>query len=236
MNCNIIPIFTVKKLNKMKPILFLSILLLLQYSSSNAQRLVNLSSMGETFYRIKEAPVKDIEGSPNLNENWKSGLVKMIGSDEINIDSLNLDIYSNKLMFQSNGLTYSVSDNNNVEHFVIGNSIFVNLKNPDFKGLFFELLSNGSKIKLLKLYKCDIVKGNPSNGIIPAVNDKFRMSKELYVLHIDKGIRKLSGSKNDILNHMNDKKSEIEKFVKENKINIKKEKDLIELFNHYNTL
>ena len=216
--------------------IFLSAGLLLQYSSSNAQRLVNLSSMGETFYRIKEAPIKDIEGIPYLNENWTSGLVKMIGNDEIDVDSLNFDIYSNKLLFQSNGLTYSVSDNNNVEHFVIGNSKFVNLKNPDFKGLFFELLSNGSKIKLLKLYKCDIVKGKPSDGIIPAVNDKFRISKELYVLNIDNGIKKLSGSKSDILNLMNDKKSEIEKFVKGNKINIKKEKDLIELFNHYNSL
>lgn len=216
--------------------IFLTIGLTLFFFSSIAQQLVNLSAMGETFYRIKEASHKNIDGSSHLNENWVRGVVKMIGKDELGVDSLNFDVYSNNLLFQNKGITYYVSDNNNIEYFMIGNSKFLNIRISEFKNSFFELLSDGSKIKLLKSYKCVIVKGKPSDGIIPAVNDKYKLTKEYFIFNKDSVIKEYSNSKNNLIKLLNDKKNEIEGFIKLNKINIKNEKGLIEVFNYYNSL
>lgn len=100
---------------------------------------------------------------------------------------------------------------------------------------FFEVLASG-KLKLLEYSKLKVHQSdraqafNMSNGYVMTDTEKL--------LFIAKGkeVIKFNVGKKDLYELMADKRSEIEKFVKENDLNLKNKTDLTRIFNYYNTL
>jgi len=186
--------------------------------------------------QISTSKSQKIEGTSKLFEDWQKGTVKMTNGDLITVDSLNFDIYSNNILFSYNGKEYYVSDNNKIEFFQFNNQKFINLRNPSYPNSFFQILSDGETIKLLKLYKCSIVEGTPGNGIIDATNDKFTIMSDYYIYTAEQGIMKFSPSKKRVLDIMSDYRKEVESFIKKNRIKFRREDDLVKLFNYLSSL
>ncbi|MGE0078761.1 MAG: hypothetical protein AB7S48_12950 [Bacteroidales bacterium] len=220
----------------MRNYLIIISLSLLVANFSFAQHFVDLNKLGEGYFRIKSSSNKTIDGTSNLFEKWMNGSVKMIGVDEMNVDSLNFDTYSNNLLFQQKNVTYCVSDKHKLEYFTIGNSKFINLRSVNYPDTFFEVLSDGKVLKLVRLYKCIIVKGKESDGIDPGRNDKYKIVSDLFVIKEYGEVEPFKASRNDMFVLMQDKKADVEKYIKSNKLNLKRIENMANVFDYYNSL
>lgn len=220
----------------MKRAISFLVLSILVCSSLSAQQFVDLNLMGEGYFRVKASPDKTIDGSSYLYNTWSRGSVKMVGVEELKVDSLNFDTYSNSLLFYAKGTTYCVSDKQKLEYFFIGDSKFLNLRSESFPDSFFEILCDGAVLKLSQLYKCIIVAGKLTDGVNPGSNDRYKIVSDYYAINKFGAVELLKNSKKDLLELMADKKNEIEKYIKDNKLNIKRKNDLINIFGYYNTL
>lgn len=103
---------------------------------------------------------------------------------------------------------------------------------------FFVVVIEGNKLSLLKKERIEFFKEvKPNSGY-----DKYqparleRIPDKLYYTLDKKNAIRLSSKKKNILNIFSNKAMEVENFVKKNKLKFNKEKDLIEIFNYYNTI
>jgi hypothetical protein len=104
------------------------------------------------------------------------------------------------------------------------------------KSGFFEILANG-KLKLLEYSKLKIHQSDNK----PAFNlgNQYVMTdteKLLFIAKDSKEVIKFNIGKKDLYELMADKKPEIEKFVKDNKLSLKNRTDLTKIFQYYNAL
>ena len=67
------------------------------------------------------------------------------------------------------------------------------------------------------------------------LQQNYKHSRYYYIKMGVLAARKING-KRDMYKAMADKKSEVKRFVKENKLKIRKEEDLIEIISYYNKL
>jgi len=101
--------------------------------------------------------------------------------------------------------------------------IFIPMEYSDKKTIhfgYFELLADG-KIKLLKQFQKD-GKGN--------------LDTELFFQTEENPAECFKLKKSSVLKIMKNRKSEVSKFIVENKLNVKKEDDLKKVFEYYNSL
>lgn len=200
-----------------------------------AQQLTGLEFMGDVLFSLKDTRKNGIEGSSYLFQTWDKGLVKIKGADVLTIDSLNFDTYANSLIFLYKGQIYNVLNNGKIEYFILNGDKFLNLK-TDKGESFFEILTTGDRINLLKLYKCEVIVGKSSNGILPEIKDKFSIITEYYTIKKNDNIQRYKNSKKSLYNLLFDKNGEIRKYIKENNLKIKRQNDLIKIFDYYNML
>jgi len=106
--------------------------------------------------------------------------------------------------------------------------------------VFMEILSVGSLD--LMLYRFELEKNDEDDKMTSEVTIRFDkavevidFSEKMYVWGKD-GARELKTNKKFILRLMEDRSSEIERYFKGNKMQLKNPKDLIALFNYYNSL
>lgn len=103
------------------------------------------------------------------------------------------------------------------------------------KAGFFEILADG-KVKLLEYSKLKIQQPDYVAALnVGSKDTKINIDKILYIAK-GKEVTKFSTGKKDLYELMADKKPEIEKFVKDNKLNLKDRIDLAKVFQYYNTL
>lgn len=103
------------------------------------------------------------------------------------------------------------------------------------KAGFFEILADG-KVKLLEYSKLKINQPDYVEALNVGSKDvKINTEKLLYITK-GKEVIKFNTGKKDLYVLMADKKSEIEKFVKDNNLSLKNRTDLAKIFQYYNTL
>lgn len=101
--------------------------------------------------------------------------------------------------------------------------------------VFYELLAAG-KMELLKKIKVVLIKANYNSTLdVGSKTDTKSLRFELFVYN-GKEMIKLIKSKKKILALLEDKKEQINQYIKDEKISVKKEEDLIKLFTYYNSL
>lgn len=103
-----------------------------------------------------------------------------------------------------------------------------------------EILSAGTLD--LMVYRFELEKNDEDDKMTSEVTIRFDkavevidFSEKMYVWGKD-GARELKTNKKFILRLMEDRSSEIERYFKGNKMQLKNPKDLIALFNYYNSL
>ena len=208
------------------------------------------SSFGQKFSQITSNPqattailfTKDpntlgIAGNPNFNTDWKQGSVTTSNGDQVDLESMQFNLFLGKILFLQNGSPYTLPDALNIQEFTIGNSTFIYTKfNRTNSKDFLQVLSSGNSVSLLKRYECNIIKGKPTSGMILATPDKYTVSSDYFVKLPDGTVDKIRAKKEDVLEIMVDKSLEINDYVKKNKLKFKNENDLIKVFYYYNSL
>lgn len=207
-----------------------------------SQQSLTFSGSGENSFRsgyfTKYVPGKDykeIEGSPYLFENWNTAIFNLESAETVTLESCKYDVYDDKILFLQDEIPLYFSNPEDIDRFTIGSSEFINLRLKKNTG-FYEILVEEMNLVLLKKYNCGIIKGKESDGINKATKDKFKMSFNYFLIKDNIELIKFKTKEKNILKLLIDKKPEIEKHIKDNKLKCNKENDLVEILKFYSTL
>jgi hypothetical protein len=221
----------------MKKIL-LSVIIVFLNSIVLAQSYIDLNQLGEGYYLVnKPSQSKQIDGSPYYNDNWLPAVVKIKGKGECYTDSLKYNIFTNSLLFSYKKIEYYVENSNDVVYFTIGDTKFINFAcAEDGSQYFFEVICDGERLKLVRKYNCTIVEGKPSDGINPARNDKFAKDYRYFTIFKYQPAKQFRMRKSNLVELMADHHDEIVRYIKDNRLKMKRQEDFVKVFAYYNTL
>ena len=181
-----------------------------------------------------------VDGNPLLFEDWKSGEVTLINNEKYKVEKINFDASNNKFIYLKNDTMYEFFDN--VQQIRIFNENHFDESSADMifrsdivpaSGSFVEILVTG-KITVFQEYLKKPEGENYSNGI---VNNTRK-----YVLHANQSALKnnkiipLSFNSSTLDELTLDKKEQLNLYVKENKLKLKKQKDFIKAIAYYNLI
>lgn len=182
-------------------------------------------------------------GSPYANKAFQEGFVFRDGvilasnvglrynaaRDEFEIKkSLNTSNYAAKVLRQSEDIYVKIMNNT-----------FVYLDKNEEKetGGYYEVLYEGERLSLYRKISKDFIEGKKSiNSIAADILPMYKEKEELFLLTENKELVELPGSRNGKINSFSNKKKEIKQHIREKKLNINKDYDLIKLLRYYDSL
>lgn len=180
----------------------------------------------------------DINGSPFLYDKWIKGIVVTNKGVYKDIE-LKLDIYDHTLYFNKDETAYEFadvvqsfvlilnpSDSSSYQHYTKG----VSSGDPRFNP-YLRVLVEG-KYSLYKQYGKSLSELNEINkGVV-----KTFTSVTKYFVKEQDTLKPLRFAKNELLELMKDRKADVEKFMAEQKLSGRSEKDVVQIFEFYNSL
>lgn len=184
---------------------------------------------------IRETNFAGVIGSPFENDEFLNGNVMLTNNDEYENVPIKYNIYNDELYFKNTKDEMLLSFVIPVKWFKLAGQTYLN-GFPEIdnytKNTFYGFVA-GNKIKLLfKVYKT-IAESRPYNS--PNVEKKFERYKDYYILKEGKMYR-FKPSKKDLLNLYVSEGPKIEEYIKKEKINFKKEEDLVKIIDFINSL
>ncbi|MBU2939404.1 hypothetical protein KO494_07610 [Lacinutrix sp. C3R15] len=234
----------------MKYLFLLPVLLLITNSFSQDAEIVTngSSSYGNSEINgastnglwIKNASVvNDMEGSSYLFENWNNNaIIYDLSGKSYNLPNCNFNIESNRIEAQLDDVkdkifAFNTRDITKVE---INNKVFLKKNTTKGNNRLVEVLQEGDKTTLFKAYDISITKATVNPMTQQKMGkDKIVIQTKYYVEKANK-TQPIKLKKAVLMEVMVDKKNEVKTYIKENKLSITKEQDLIEILNYYNTL
>ena len=176
------------------------------------------------YFLLKESFPKNKKGQLFLNKKWQKGIVTDYQNNQFNIP-VRFRVYQEEMQVQHIGKTKALQAQQ-VKKIEFDNRIFIAsnfLINGENFMSFFEVINNG-KLQLLSQYETV-----EKNGIC-------NIKSIFYSKKGKNPAEKITLKKKYILELMRDYKSEIQSFMKKEKINLKESNDVIKLFKYYNSL
>ncbi|MBA5628322.1 hypothetical protein [Moheibacter lacus] len=195
--------------------------------------LYGTSSMNKEVNQPKEA-----KGSQYFQENFMYAFV----DDLEKPFKMRYNAFFDEMEFEKDGVTYDLDKGQyNLVNFddLKKKYVIVDYQDGnDVKRGFLIELTSGEKVSLYKREKIGFVEGKKSaSGFGIDTTAEYKPLKDEFFLGTPEGaIILIPSSKNKFLQLFKEKNKEIEKFLKDNKINLSKEKDLKKVADYINTL
>ncbi len=179
----------------------------------------------------------EYEGSMYLKSRYKESSVVDEKSGTFDA-KLRYNIYTDGLEFSRNSKLYEIKKSTTIHARIDGDYFYYcNFKNQ--RGLnrdgYYILVELNDKYRIYKRLTIDIVE--PSHNLIKKIDEvgKLKMHSTYYIEEAGV-VMQLPLDKKDILVTFSDKESELKKYLKKEKIRLKKEEDLIRFVARYNAL
>ena len=204
-----------------------------------AQTPMSPNVLAEPFQgqHFKAKADNDVEGDPLVFSDWKKGEVTLKNGENYPIQKMNLDGQRNRFLYKVNDSIYEFQDNIREIKIYNGddaNSVIVFRNNIDPQSdNFVELLDTG-KITIFQTYEKKPEGENYTNGIVNN-SRKYVLHTTQYAL-VNKVASPIKFNSSTLEDLTSDKKKEVEAFVKENKLKVKKEPDFLKAINYYNSI
>ena len=205
-------------------------------SDNDVDLLITNSSNNITTFDSRS---KKIVGSSYINESFSPAKI----NDKNEIYAIRYNALQDKMEIDKSGSIYNL--NTNLISSITFNTInktykvytYEDITNNKQKG-FFVVLFSGSKLSLLLQEKIKYIEERiAKNGYEDYTPPTLKRVNDMLFFADENGIvKELSNRKKDVLAIFSSKENEIELYIKENKLNYKKEKDLITIFSYYNSL
>jgi hypothetical protein len=240
----------VKKTRMKTPIrpLFVLIALVLAFPSvaqtDNAQfRQSNLSSMmsGARMFQTFDNRFKGVKGSVTLFENYMPGRIILTDGQVVYHHQVNYDAYNSDLLVMKEGQEMVVSIKL-VKHFILqpidgtDTLYFTRLTTDENKLGYYQVLANHKNATLYKKHYKTLQEptytGAYSTG---QTNSELIDNKKYVAWSTGKQLTEFK-TKKQLLQYLPEYKSDLEKFIKQEKIDFKIEADLIKLFGEIDRL
>jgi hypothetical protein len=225
---------------KAKYIYITLIILLLSINGTNSfAQLSNrvVANANGDILRIKKEDPGDVTGSPYLYDDWVKGNVVFADNTATRNVELRYDVLDNVLVTKSKtGEENIFSDP--VSEFTLNILNKERLFKNGFTGgnginnkTFFEVVYNG-KTKILKREVKTILESKGYNT--GTISRKIENSSIYYIAREDKSTEVIKNNEKSILTALG--KPELATYVKDNKLNLKNDADIVKLLTHYDTL
>lgn len=178
-----------------------------------------------------------VQGSPYLNKDFVLGDV-IIDKYKFAGVPLRYNIYNDDIEYQKDNNILAIANPQEVKRIFIGDLAFVYnaylLSNEKAYG-YFQLLNEG-KANVLKKHEVSYQMPTAEQAYTPAAPPRFiDLPDKLFVKIGNNPAQKYTNTKK-LLVIFGDKKAEMEKYLKKENLNIKKEEDLVKLILFYNSL
>lgn len=171
-----------------------------------------------------------IEGSRFVFDVFHDNGHVYMGNQSYKADGLNIDALKKELVLRIDTDSILILDKTRIDSIVIDDHHF---RKTGHNGLFFEVLYESPGTVLLKMYDCHIKKGKANVMKGTSGNDSYHMTEEYFVQVNKEEIKPFIMNRRHILDFFGDKQSSIKAFIRENKLKINKEEDVVKLFDHY---
>lgn len=187
---------------------------------------INQSSFGSTARFVN--PPRKIEGSIYMFEDWfNTAIVQTKEKKRVSLQNVNYNIRRNRIAAKYSRDSLFVLDLGLLDKVIINGKSFRKL-DPDLDGRIFEVVFESEKGDYLSFHYLKIVEGS-ANPMVNRKVDKFKRTKEDY-LYINGELIPVRLRKKEILQALakddDEKKKEIMKYYKENKLSYRSLQDL----------
>ena len=207
-------------MNKLK--FLLGMVTMFTISMANAQ--VTTSS-GET-----------IAGSPYVDDKYKDGMIYY--GDKNYSAPIRYNAYQDLIEYQQNGKALTLDANPTIKKVVVGEEVFIPLSpEGNTKKLGYFVMVDSGKVSLYSKKKI-IFLPFKQRGKIDGTDQPAEFQKKPDIFYYQVGVGALQQVDNvkSMIASLPDKQDEMTQFAKKEKINTKKEKDIIQFVKHYNSL
>ncbi len=219
--------------------IYISIIIVSLTTSLYSQMYFGNGTNFSEFFSIKQSDTEespDIDGTPYFYGNWKGGQINYDKKKYL-VREIKYNIYKEELLFKKNDIAYTVPDKTLIAEFSIDDDEFVNICHGKYnKRGFLKVLVKNENTSLYKKYSCQLVEGKSSNGIISATNDAYSINCTYYIKTKESQVVRFVLRKKRLYDFFLIHKGKIKKYIKQNKLKIKREKDLIKIINYCNSL
>jgi len=238
-----------KKMHRMKNVLALVLFSLLMFTSSISVAQMDTEEKESTTYFTNKAITinaneRNFTGSAYENEDFVSGYVfkngKTLASNVALRYNAKRDEIEVKRKVSSSNESARVLVKNDDIYIKILNKVFV--YSPVREGIakagYFMVLHDGTNYSLYKKLTKKFLEGREAINSITRDTPPAFQNKEVYYLvnKVDGSFTAFPKSKKGKLKIFDSNKKEVKAFVKENRLNIKKDYDLAKLVKYYDTL
>lgn len=170
----------------------------------------------------------NVKGSPYLFDDFKnSGVLELVTGEKYNIKNININL--DKVQFVSEQGKDSIFIFRNVKKVIIQYKEYSQIENN-----IYQLLEVGNNISFLKKEE-KVIKRQVQDKLTPEIV-KWKLIEDYY-LKVDGGLILINLRKKDFFNYLDKSKlTELKKYIKSEKLSVKKEKDLIKILHYYNSI
>lgn len=185
------------------------------------------------------ADITEVEGQIFFNEDWVKGKVYFNTEYKVSDVPIKYLVKGGKMLIDHKGEVLAISNPQTMDSIVIDNHTFIYgklLYGNKVRDDFMELLGGKEKLQLLKYYTCRFIKGRDVSSYSAPDPDRYVLKKEYYIRKDNQVAELVKVNKKSIWQLLDDKKENVQAFIKKNKLKIGKENDLIQIFNYYNGL
>ncbi|KFC23474.1 hypothetical protein [Epilithonimonas lactis] len=174
---------------------------------------------------------KDVLGSPYLTANFVPALV----GDSQEVVQIRYDAYSDKIEVLNDGKVYEVPKSEELSRFKLTTTGVIIVYLKDYNGYFFRLVEGKNQLLKKETIKLQVTKTSVEpNSTIKEGYSKFERISPTYFIVSDQKIMKAPKNNKELLSYFPEKKSELEDFMKANKINVKQEESLVKMVTFLN--
>jgi hypothetical protein len=180
----------------------------------------------------------EIEGSPYIDEIFKKGQT-IINDKNVSDVLMRYDAYHDviEIMNENNKVRTLLRRNNIVA--VIDNTTYM-VREYEFAGSvkegYFNPLNEGYTRLLVKPKKKFVQAKNPENGYDTFSPAQYLDISMYYMQNGDKPAKEIKLSKKRVLGFLSNHSKILNKYIKENALNMRSKNDIIRLIEYYNTL
>jgi hypothetical protein len=214
------------------------------YIASQAQ-ISNVPGAGNEVLREKK--YTDVEGSPYLYPDWKSGSVTDKNGKSFPNTLIKYDAYKDVVEINQEG-TVLVLSNNLYPTFTISfaeansNKVIKHTfrsgydRVPGFgSNVYFEVLGQGEMV-VLKKYDVKFIEEVTNNYGTAAQVKRFQRAEKYFLIKNGQAAVEVKLNTKSVLAAIGDKQAELEKYISKEKLKLKNEGDLLALLAYYESL
>lgn len=192
------------------------------------------SKISGVFYEFDDINFgkRGIEGSNYLFEKWENDVLIIAGEKRYKIDNMNYNVKMQRFESKLGKDSLFVYDMHSLSKLYVNGMQFESIYNyKENANVIYQVLYASEDFSLLKGYDVKVIPGSPD----PMINRSKTVIKKTelyYVQSKENGLYEIRLNKKDIINAVTSNKDEKEKlddYIKDNKLSVKVEKDLISL-------